>query len=275
MISSKVIADSVSDSGHRITTLQLAYPRFIHGEFMTHRVFSRNAMSSRAIPVKKVIQQVRESPELPVNWGANRAGMSAAEEIKEWKEATSIWTRSANHAAYFATSLEELGLHKQVINRILEPFQTMHVVVTATEWVNFFTLRNHEDAQPEIQQLAKAMKESMINSKPTLLGEGDYHLPYITLCSKVNLSLSEAIKCSIARCARVSYLNHDQSKPSTLKDLALYDMLQESGHLSPFEHVATPITTKWAWQNGETHRGKDGSRWSGNFRDFIQYRQML
>ena len=275
MISSKVIADSVSDSGHRITTLQLAYPRFIHGEFMTHRVFSRNAMSSRAVPVVKMIAQVGNNPEIPIHWGANQPGMSADQEVIDISGAETFWVNAAYDAADNAYRLNNIGLHKQVINRILEPFQTMHTVVTSTEWDNFFTLRNHKDAQPEIKQLAIVMKQSMMDSTPEVLSKESFHLPYMNLCEKANLSLLETIKCSVARCARVSYLNHDQSQPNPSKDLDLYDMLYESGHLSPFEHVASPITTGYAWQKGETHRGRDGSRWSGNFRDFIQYRQTL
>jgi len=273
MITSKVIADSINIDGSRIVTLQLAYPRFIHGEFMTHRVFSRNAMSSRAIPVKKVIEQVLKEPETPIHWGANQAGMSADTEIYKVKGAIELWGIAARQAALGAKDMIDLGLHKQVVNRLLEPFQTMHTVVTATEWENFFILRDHKDAQPEIKQLAIVMRESIEASTPLFLGKDDYHLPYLD--DKTNLTSLQAIKCSIARCARVSYLNHDQSEPSVHKDLGLYDMLYESGHLSPFEHVATPITTKYEWQDGETHRGRDGSRWSGNFKDFIQYRQTL
>jgi len=305
-ISAKIIADSVSQTGKRITTLQLCYPRFIHGEVMTHRMFSRNAMSSRAVPVRKMIEQVHNKPAMPIHWGMNQKGMQASEEInKEDKQIVEwIWGMSATHAAADAQHLVDYNIHKQVVNRLLEPFQWMHTVVTATEWDNFFRLRLHEDAQPEIYELARVMHKVMEESQPEELTEGGWHLPYVDnlkvddnaiiiagrrlgkYVTKKQLEekyLETALACSVARCARVSYLNHDQSEPNIDKDLKLAKMLHESGHMSPFEHIAKPMIedkladkeTHDVLMDGETHVDKDGFVWSGNFKGWVQYRNLV
>ena len=239
MIKAKMIADTVSQAGARISTLQLEYPRFIHSEFLTHRAFSRNSSSSRAIPVAKMIEQVRNDPAMPVHWGLNQAGM----------------------AADCAAILNGLGLHKQVVNRVLEPYQQMHTVVTATEWDNFFELRRHKDAQPEIQALAEAVYNAIQSSSPN---QSEYHLPYIeggrleSLAYDIktagdgDISLSQAeysaykhlAKISAARCARVSYLKHDGTHPSEEDDLMLFGRLAGSRplHASPTEHQAVALT---------------------------------
>lgn len=287
-ITAKVILDSVSPMGVRLTTLELEYPRFIHSEFMTHRMFSRNASSSRAIPVAKVIKQVIDNPAEPIHWGRNKAGMQAREEVdSETKEkAISAWDQAALDAAWMASCLNELGIHKQVVNRILEPFQHIKVVVTATEWDNFFELRDHEDAQPEIAALARAMRQAMRESTPRLLAPGAWHTPYAHPDSKTS---DQAIKTAVAGCARVSYNNHDGSNRTVEKDLKLYEQLLTSRHLSPFEHVATPmrdpdptiffdtysIEVKSDMDEGVTHIDRLGNAWSGNFRGWIQFRQLV
>lgn len=278
----KVIEHSYTDQGHELVTLQLMYPRFIHAEMMTHRVFSRNASSSRAIPVAKMIEQVRTDPAMPIHWGKNQTGMQASEELtgNELRDAQGHWMDAAGLAATKAESMNKLGLHKQVANRILEPFQHIHVIVTATEWDNFFALRCHEDAQPEIQHLAVMMRSAMAASVPKLVGEKDWHLPYITAEERAELGheLSEAwghkvprlIQMSAARCARVSYMTHDGQIPSMEKDLALFDRLVggEPIHASPIEHQATPSVPVG-----------DPETWSpeytGNFHGWVQFRKIF
>lgn len=245
----KVIADSINGKHEtRLTTLQLRYPRFIHAEFMTHRMFSRNASSSRAIPVRKMIEQVRKDPAMPVHWGKNQPGMQAREWLEEpfLSGTKTEWLNAANAAAEIAEEMERNGAHKQIVNRILEPFQFIHVVVSATEWANFFELRCHEDAQPEIHMLATMMREAIKASTPIVrypLGNsniGSWHLPYVTDGERELYSLSALIKMSAARCARVSYLTHDGSKPDPMRDLELYERLVGSRpiHASPTEHQA-------------------------------------
>ena len=307
MISAKVICDSISPSGVRLTTMELNYHRFIHAEAKTHRILSlddeeyeivlkqdvdlmddpmlsRNASSSRAIPVKRMIKQVAENPAMPIHWGKNQAGMQAREELPEIEidVVKSDWNYASKRMAEIATLMSEMDLHKQIVNRILEPFQWIKVIVTATEWDNFFKLRLHKDAQPEIQELARCMKTAMDESIPAELHPGEWHLPYVDLVDFDDSGdpITEAIKCSVARCARISLLNHDNSTPNIEKDIALADMLLAAGHMSPFEHIATPMnfakdTFELAWENGVTQKDRDNNFWSGNFRGWIQHRQTI
>lgn len=260
-----VIADSVNEFGHRITTLQLKYQRFIHAEFLTHRVFSRNSSSSRAIPVAKMIEQVQHDPALPIHWGLNQPGMQAHKEHESPETARLWWEMSAEAAATQADLLNQLGLHKQIVNRVLEPFQWMHTVVTATEWKNFFELRCHPDAQPEFQVLAKAIRDAINASTPIpryrgLNNYNSWHLPYISDDERENIYYSFLPKISAARCARVSYLKHDGTHPSGTEDLALFKKLVESKpmHASPCEHQASC---------GSTERSR-------NFVGWWQYREL-
>jgi len=266
-ISAKIIADSVLAPGHaagipRLTTMELTYPRFIHSEFMTHRVFSRNAASSRAIPVRKMLTQVWKDPAMPTYWGSNKPGMQAGAELTGWrlKAAKKLWVLAGWVMVAFAWSLSKLGLHKQIANRILEPWMWMKTIVSATDWGNFFNLRIHADAQPEIKVLAEAMLKAMNSSRPRQLQPGQWHLPYVRgseylLYSYDSMGLQQI---SAARCARVSYLNHDGSKPDVKKDLELYEMLAKAPHASPFEHQATPVVGR-----------------HGNFNGWKQFRQFI
>lgn len=262
-IKATVIEDSIGEHGIRLTTLALAYHRYIHGEFMTHRVFSRNASSSRAIPVMTIIKQVWNDPVIPVHWGANMPGMQAKEELTGWRKAIArkLWKGAAKVACVIAYGMTKAGLHKQVANRVLEPWQQMHVIVTATEWANFFELRDHPDAQPEIRVLAARINLAMASSIPTIREVGGWHLPYVTSAERVKHPLFDLIKMSAARCARVSYLTHDGKKPDPVKDIALYDRLVGSVpiHASPVEHQASPFAAN--------------DEWGGNLRGWKQHRQ--
>lgn len=242
MISAHVICDSLSPFGERITTLSLAYPRFIHSEFLTHRAFSRNSASSRAIPIEKMIAQVRNTPAMPVWWGANQPGMQARAEVPDEARisAQEAWRAAALDACRHAETMLALGLHKQVVNRILEPWQIMKTIVTATEWDNFFMLRRHPDAQPEFKALADCMFDAIQGSTPRDLLYGQWHLPYLTEDEIGSMTLYMACGASAARCARVSYLNHDMTRPNVENDTPLASRLLRDGHLSPFEHQATP-----------------------------------
>lgn len=266
MIEARVIEDSISEAGKRITTLQVKFQRFILPEFNTHRVFSRNFSSSRAIPTDKLIGQVRNDPALPVHWGKNQPGMQAHEELDEpTKFATQeFWKECARQAASNATVMSKMGVHKQLVNRLLEPFMWVTGIVTSTEWDNFFGLRDHEDAQPEIRELAIQMKEAIDTSAPFLLSHGQWHLPYVTIDEKLGIEDNDLLRnISAARCCRVSYLKHDGTKASVEEDLKLCDRLIGAVplHASPFEHQARP--TYYA----------DAP--SGNFYGWIQNRKLI
>ncbi len=293
-IKAKIIADSVSAvNGQRITTFELEYPRFIHSELMTHRLFSRNAMSSRAVPVEKMLEHVREDPAFPIHWGLNQRGMQAKEEVSgvdrygndlKWL-LKARWHEAARMQASFAQEFSEHGLHKQVVNRILEPFQLMKTVLTATEFDNFFWLRKHEDAQPEIKDLADKMYEAMQENNTATLSSDDWHTPYFGdgyWLKDCGISLEDALAISSSCCAQVSYRLLDDSIEKARK---VYQRLVESTpvHASPFEHQASPMEQPWGdtlggfveWSEGETHIDKEGDKWSGNFKSWVQYRQLI
>lgn len=271
-ITAKIIADSISGDDIRLTTLQLRYPRFIHSEFMTHRLFSRNASSSRAIPVERLIQDVIDDPAMPIYWGTNQKGMQAAGEVDQGIITLSKhdWLGARDNAVKVARQMAGNGLHKQIVNRVLEPFSHINVVVTATEWENFFALRLHPAAQPEIQELARTMNLAMAGSVPERGGPGDWHLPYVLESEYSSRDDGELRKLSAARCARVSYMTHDGKEPSGRDDLALAQQLQDSGHWSPFEHQATPDDNNSDFNDGWDHR--DQHR---NFRGWRQNRAMI
>ena len=275
MISANIVLDSVNpDNDIRLITSELTYPRFIHAEFMTHRMFSRNAASSRAIPIKKMVKKVLNTPAMPVSWGRNKTGMSAEEDldIKVQRQAEAEWLSARDMAVFSANRMRDMGLHKQITNRIIEPWKNITVIVSATEYSNFFALRDHKDAQPEIQELAKVWKKVIDESIPI---KREWHIPYIQ-DDEQELSLYDKVKMGVARCARVSYLTHD-GKRDIEKDMVLYDRLLTGsghGHWSPFEHVARATELTEGRYDFCANEIKIGPIWCGNFRGWIQYRKI-
>lgn len=310
----RVVADSISPQGQRITTFELEYPRIIHSELMTHRLFSRNAMSSRAIPIKKMIQQVLDNPAMPVKFGKNQPGMQDAGDhsagIGKREFTPEQWWRfAAAEACHFASGFDEAGYHKQIANRLLEPFQRMKTVLTATNFENFWWLRVDKDADPTIFALAEAMKKAFDESEPEPLKVGEWHTPYVDhvyinddefdgYCvldednKPVMLTVEEAKAISASCCAQVSYRVLNNTKD---KALDIYGKLLSGNkvHASPFEHQATPMENVslkaiydqyWVdsntedflcWEEGVTHLDKNGKFWSGNFCGWIQHRQLV
>lgn len=242
--SAKVLAMSQNPyNGIVLTTMELEYPRFIHAEFMTHRVFSRNASSSRAIPIGKQIDMVERYPVFPLEWGRNQPGMQARERVDQSTEMAGkeTWNLALTNAVKAARALKDLGVHKQIANRLLEPFSWIKVIVTSTEWTNFFDLRISSEAQPEIRDLAEKMLEALDSSEAETVDPKSYHAPYLTQEERRSLSLIDAMKVSAARCARVSYLNHEGLEPDLNKDLDLANRLYKDRHASVFEHQARPV----------------------------------
>lgn len=295
-VSAKVVCDS-SFGNTRLITLEVEFHRFILPEVNTHRSLSRNYQSSRAVPVKQMIEQVRNDPAMPVHWGKNQAGMVANDEVSGFTREQSIlrWQYAAQGAAECAEAFNEAGVHKQIVNRLLEPFMWTKGVITGTydAWQAFLKLRAHRDAQPEIQALAFKIRDAIEDSVPTELKEGEWHLPYVNqirdcfgnqiLLTKElepvtdnstrilpTMSTEDAVKVSASMCAQVSYRKADDSLEKALK---IYDMLNlpENGvypedppHFSPTEHLAMAKNIGNSW-------------FSGNFYnlDFIQYRKLL
>jgi thymidylate synthase ThyX len=256
----RVLLDSVSEAGIRLTTMEVTFPRFVLAEFNTHRQFSRNSASSRAIPTTKMLERVDEDPVFPVEWGRNQKGMSASDVLtpEDEEEARRAWLDARDAAVEQAQRLSHLRVHKQVVNRLLEPFLWHTVIVTATEWSNFFDLRCAPNAQPELRQAAILMRNAMAASKPQLVKAGNWHLPLLQ-SDETGLDLETKKKISVARCARVSYLTHAGTREIE-KDLELFDRLRADRHLSPFEHVATPA---------------NDVAFHANFRGWIQMRQEI
>ncbi len=317
MIKVEIVADSISPQGVRVTTFCLEYPRIIHSELMTHRLFSRNAMSSRAIPIEKMIEQVINNPAMPVKFGKNQPGMQDAGDHKEgigkrYYTPEQWWRFAASDACRYAEGFNQAGYHKQIANRLLEPFQRMKTVLTATDFENFWWLRVDKDADPTIFSLAEAMKNAFDNNTPEPLKPGQWHTPYVEHMYKfgdgepddafegycvldengrpVMLTLEEALAISASCCAQVSYRRLDNTKD---KALDIYNKLLSGNkvHASPFEHQATPMKGEFSqygydpsvnlpgyavsWEEGVSHADRNGALWSGNFCGWIQHRQLV
>lgn len=297
--SAKMITDSISPTGKRLKTMLLRYPRFIHSELMTHGRLSKNASSSRAIPVERMIAMLREDPAMPVFWGKNQKGMQAKEEIPEEELihglrcnprqlAKDEWLRAMEAAISSAEEMIALGLHKQIANRILEPWAHMTTLVTGTEFENLYALRRHKDAQPEFKVLADLMWEAEQNSTPYGLDYGEWHLPFIEAQDWEDIrnrithngvlrivptyeQMAEiALKVSTARCARTSYVTMDGIRSTIDADIALYENLVGSMpvHASPAEHQGMPDRYRHddVWNEPELH---------GNFVGWIQHRFLI
>ena len=264
----RVVADSVSENDHRLTTVEFSLPKCLQAEFNTHRSLSKNSGSSRAIPLARILEQVKTDPVLPVYLGRNRRGMTADEELDDDSKARVIARilRLRDFAVEEAMALGDLELHKQTVNRYLEAFMWQQIIASGTNeaWSHFFALRDHKDAQPEMRCAAQAIKVAMNDSTPVLLGEGEWHLPLIrpdeTEWAKQNMPT--AVKLCVGRCAATSYFRQNEVR-SREADLRLYEGLKADGHMSPFEHVARPMTTKELEQNPH----------SGNFIGWHQHRK--
>jgi len=293
--SAQVIADSVTENGDRLTTMVVVFPRIVLSEFNTHRVLSRNSASSRAIPVPTQLLAIMDEPFVPSEWGMNQPRMQASGELPEADAAVAerIWLRARNFMMLSAVALiggvkvlknqslrerlatlreecdydledvPEPGVHKELASRLLEPFMWHTVVVTATDWSNFFALRDNPLAQPQIRHAAHLMRVAYENSAPTLLGPDQWHLPFIQAEDRTEgVSIEELIMRAVARCARVSYRTHDGRRDPE-RDRRLYHQLEANGHMSTFEHVARPMRPD----------ERAASPWSGNFYGWHQYRK--
>ena len=296
----QIVKDSINTVNHsRLTSFLVTFPRMINAEVLRHRMLSFNSASSRAIPLKRTLEMVREDPAMPVFWGKNKAGMSADEELDDneqikivsaelqrvddclsaaWDSyemsklqvAKQLWVSAGRSMSAVAGVLNELGLHKQIANRILEPWMNITLLITGTEWENFFKLRANPSAQPEFQELANRMLTAYNFSTPvpmepiTLeqvgnlnLWEHHSHIPFDQHRSGVT-NIEQLLKVSIARNARLSYLTHD-GDIRLEDDLALFERLESNGHWSPFEHTAVAV---------------DCAQFFGNLKGWFPYRKL-
>lgn len=260
----KILADSIAPNGCRLTTMEVVFPRIVLAEFNTHRMFSRNSASSRAIPIEKMVRMVRENPYVPSDWGANQKGMQAGEPLTPEKQeaARVVWLQARDVAIEHALTLLDVGLHKQITNRLLEPFMWHTAIVSATHWKNFFDLRCSPMTHPDLRATALLMRDAMAASTPRKITYGEWHMPLVfedDYEEPVNDPEDSLKKASIGRCARVSYLTHD-GKRDISADIELCNRLLKDRHMSPLEHVATPA---------------DGDKFYGNFQGWKQFRKFV
>lgn len=272
-----VLASRHPVSGDVLHTLLLRYPRWIHAEVMTHRMFSRNAASSRAIPAMKLIEDIIADPALPIVWTKNQKGMQGYEELSHMEQRTArfCWARAMNASIAEARYLMGIGAHKQVINRLLEPYAHITVVVSATNWSNFLALRDHPAAEPHIQMLAREVRKALETANIQTLQTGEWHLPFVSEEELQGMTETDARKLSVARCASTSYKTVDGFDMTLERARQIYDDLTASTppHASPFEHVAQAdwmvmkrLLGRPEWQKPQLH---------GNFTGFIQLRKTL
>lgn len=274
MIDVKLDTHSINANGDTISTWILTYPRYIHADFMTHRVFSRNGASSRAIPISQMLKAVIKNPACPIYWGSNGKGMQDHGElgkVKSWL-CKRVWMTARWFAVFFVWMLSVIGLHKQWANRILEPWLHMTVVMTTTELGNFINLRGpNGGAHPELHEIVAKMKHALSTSTPRMLYDGEWHIPLLTdeerkilVNSKNNRNsyvvvVNQYLMVATARAARISYIKHDMIKNRS-DDVALHNKLLNSKHWSPFEHCA----------QAQSEHG-----WVGNFHGWVQYRKFF
>lgn len=311
-IKATVLAHSISPQGIEFITYEIEYPRIVLAELNTHGMLVRNSASSRAIPFKKMVEQLTARP---IRFGQANPGMQDKGEdydasingynVGQW------WDLAKKSAIRFATELFEAGYHKQVYNRLTEPFQMMKTVISGTEWNNFMWLRDHGAADPTIAELARCIKEARALSKPMKLSPGEWHLPYVEslrddfgdLCYYIEdasgvgglraLSLDEALKVSSARCAAVSFRNEDYG---VAKSTEVFERLvgDERKHASAFQHQATPMAQKttvlrgdefislvndprdpFTWEPGVSHADRQGQLWSAQLRGWVMHRKLI
>lgn len=313
-IIAKIICDSISEAGVRLITYELTYPRIIHSEILTHGMLVRNAASSRAIPFAKMAEQLTARP---VRFGQANPGMQDKGEdydvpviheiddfYREEHSPEAAWEVAKEAAIFHSEAFYEAGYHKQVYNRLTEPFQMMKTVLSGTELENFFWLRNHGAADPTLEELAKCMQEAREKSKPVLLRSGQWHLPYVwydpefasyyivnNKQESVWLSTEEAIQVSCARTAAVSFRNEDYGLE---KCLEVFERLigDERKHASAMQHQATPMkNTVWhicnhvgdvncsdnpdSWEHGVSHVDRNGQLWSAQFKGWVMFRKTI
>lgn len=339
MFKAEVIADSISPRGHRLTTFLITFPRFILAELNTHRMLSRNSASSRAIRLAKMLQAVMDSPMVPMRWMKEHSGMQGTEyfgdetceeawlkidrcfgyeqykNMKATEYLNKLWLMARDSMISIAEEMGSLGVTKQICNRLLEPFMWHTVLISGTEWGNFFALRAHEAAEIHMEHLAQLMLKAYNSSTPRQLMEGGWHIPFgdsfdsmpsrteigaiIYEINNNGLKVSEEtidnalIDAATARCAQTSYtVIGSEGKPSSFESLLrLTYRLKNAGHMSPFEHCARVMNEEEYYSNIRGTMVKDSVPdaewwypeeedsdvfgWCGNYRGFIQYRKML
>lgn len=271
----EVLLDSVSPSRTRLVTMRVKYPLMVHAEFCRHRCFSRSVASNRAIPTKRIIAMVEQDPVRPTFWGKNQPGMQAEEELSgvAREESERSWDGARHAAISWARHMMEIGVHKQIANRVLSPYQWVTEIITGTDWANFFALRCHSMTQPEMRTIAEMIQKEYASHLPVCRNEEEWHIPLL-LPEEEHLSHTVKLMISAARCARTSYRTHEGKVSTVEEDIALYRKLVENTpkHVSPAEHQAMALKTREKWgpiRGWKSHRyfldnhTVGDERWSG------------
>lgn len=285
MINAEMLAHSITEHGAEAITMRITLPRIILAEFNTHRKIAKNTSSSRAIPIVKMVKHVYENMFYPVHWGANQSGMQAEKELRGFRKtlAKMSWRTFGVMACGAALVMDKIGVHKQITNRLIENFSYITMIFTTTDLSNFFALRHHPDAQPEIRELAGKMKFAYDASEPNLLKKGEWHLPLVHE-HEMATDIETLRMISAARCASTSYQTVDGKEINAEVALRIASKLIKSNpiHASPFEHQLTPdelVEVEWrvakskkkmvtskVWKNPNLH---------GNTIGFIQSRKLM
>ena len=295
-VAARILADSIGPNEARITTFEIVVPRIILAEFNTHRLFSRNSASSRAIPVQTMIEKVRNDPFIPFYWGKNQKGMQADQELTEQEKtaAASEWLLARDQALDRSNALREIGVHKQITNRLLEPFLWHTIIFTATEMSNYIALRTDRMAAPEIRSGSELIMDLYEDSKPMELQDGEWHLPLVMhidmklgvdgkrwAIGDTSVDTNEVdwlhwARISAARCARISYLTHDGRRDLEEDTKKCADLIS-NGHMSPLEHPAMALTaSQWrAMANAMAVEWVERRVPVGNFWGWQQFRKTL
>lgn len=308
-IEAKIIAGSISPQGIPIATWVATFPRHILAELNTHRMLSRNSASSRAIPFQKMVEKVQTDPFIPIRWMKEHTGMQGTEYITNENEIeylNNLWLKGRRIAIEQALLLNNTGISKQHVNRVLEPFMWHTAIITATEIENFTALRDDPGTEIHFQELAHQMLTTWNEYEFKPLKAGEWHMPfgdqidddrlfqaigvtktngwqpYVTL-ELLNPLIVERTKIEIAtaRCARISYGTFE-GKDDYEADIKLHDRLAASGHWSPFEHCAQAMSQEefYGYVRGwTTYQQYDFEQhelgWCGNFKGWTQYRKLF
>lgn len=237
----KILADSINPNSDRITTFLIDIPKPLLGEVARHRVFSLNAASSRAIPIDRVIEQVTDDPWIPIFTKSQR-GMGGKEftDEEEISHIQAEWLVARDNAVTQAVYLKEMDVAKEIVNRLIEPWQIVPVIITGTTFDNFFNLRCAESAQADLRIIAEEMRKQYGESEPKRVEWGDYHIPFSEKDVEeiaTSRELFDELDVSVSKCAAISYSNHTKDEPIE-KHIQRTERLLKMRHLSPFEHQA-------------------------------------
>lgn len=260
-----ILADSINPFGDRLTTFEITFPRFILAELNTHRMLSRNSASSRAIPTEKQIEKVMAEPFVP-DFNRRVTGMGVGEALSERdnRRMQAKWLAARESAVKAAQQFLEVD--KSRANRLLEPFMWHTAIVSATEWENFYNLRDHPAAQPEFRKIAGMMRVTQAAHDAKQLDWGEWHLPLVYDEDLEDVPYEKfPAEVSAGRCARVSYdRQHDDDHPQDAAER--WRKLANCGHWSPGEHPARAV---------DLYEYKEASpeKFYGNFKGFVQLRK--